>query len=123
MARVRPESLDEQGLTMKKKNAQPSKAELSANTRRKFTEIKNPRQLRVLQALLVRPRSREDMDLIAACSNSPSQIALLRRNGLEIPCARIRTLDFDGLPVYRGVYYLTAADRRMIARHVCKLGA
>ena len=108
---------------MTNKNAQPSKAELSANTRRKFTEIKNPRQLRVLHALMVRPRSREDLDLIAACPNSPSQIALLRRNGLEIPCTRRRSLDFDGLPVYRGVYYLTTADRRMIARHVCKQGA
>ncbi|CAE6855210.1 hypothetical protein R75461_07671 [Paraburkholderia nemoris] len=108
---------------MEKKNAQPRTAELSANTRRKYTEVKNPRQLRVLHALMVRPRPREEMDRIAGCSNSPSQIASLRGKGFDIPCVMVRSLDCDGLLVYRGVYYLTAADRRMIARHVCRKGA
>jgi hypothetical protein len=105
---------------MKKKNAQPSVAELSAKSHRKFTEIKSPRQLRLLHALMTRPRPREEMDRIAGCPNSPSQVALLRRKGFAIPCARLCTLDFDGLPVYRGVYFLTPADRRMIVRRVCK---
>ncbi|OUL92944.1 hypothetical protein [Paraburkholderia hospita] len=108
---------------MKNKNAQPSKAELSVNVRRKFTEIKNPRQLRVLHALLVRPRPREEMDRIAGCPNSPSQIASLRRKGFDIPCVRLSSFDFDGMPVYRGVYHLTVADRRLIARRVFKRGA
>ncbi|MGF6726714.1 hypothetical protein P3T43_006104 [Paraburkholderia sp. GAS41] len=109
---------------MKKKNAQPSKAaELSAKTHSKFTEIKSPRQLRILHALMTRPRPREEMDRIAGCPNSPSQVASLRRKGFEIPCARLCSLDFDGLCVYRGVYFLTAADRRKIARRVSKESA
>lgn len=107
---------------MKKKNAQPSNAELSVKVRRKFTEIKNPRQLRVLYALSVRPRPRDEMDRIAGYPNSPSQISLLRRKGFDIPCARLASLDCDGKLVYRGVYYLTAADRRLIARRVYKRG-
>jgi hypothetical protein len=105
---------------MKNKNAQPSKAESSVKVRRKFTEIKSPRQLRVLHALLVRPRPRDEMDRIAGGPNSPSQIASLRRKGFQIPCARVPSLDCDGISVYRGVYHLTARDRRLIARRVLK---
>lgn len=54
------------------------------------------------------------MDRIAGASNSPELIAELRRRGLDIPCDRVPVIDRDGREVLRGVYHLTAADRRKI---------
>jgi hypothetical protein len=99
---------------MKKKNAQPGKAESSAKEQRKFTEITNPRQLRVLNALVLGPRPREEMDRIAGCPNSPSQVAALRRKGFSIPCARVPMHDRDGVLVTRGIYYLSTSDLRTL---------
>lgn len=101
---------------MEKKNAQPDKAELSANTHRELTEIKNPRQLRLLYALMLGPRPREEMDRIVGSPNSPSQVAALRRKGFTIPCALVPMHDRDGLLVKRGVYYLANSDRRTLDR-------
>jgi hypothetical protein len=104
--------LDWEGCQMKTPN--PTKAELSAPNRPKFTGTDNPRQLRVLYALLTRPRRREDVDSIAGCSNGPELVAELRRRGLEVPCERIRFVDRDGFPCRPGVYSFTASDRRAI---------
>jgi hypothetical protein len=103
---------------MKKKNAQPGKAESSAKEHRKFTEITNPRQLRVLHALVLGPRPREELDRIAGCPNSPSQIAALRRKGFSIPCVLVPMHDRDGLLVKRGVYYFAKCDYRALSRLV-----
>lgn len=80
----------------------------------RFAGTDNPRHLRVIHAQMVRSRTREDIDAIAGCSNGPELIAELRRRGLEIPCDRIPVIDRDGFEVKRGVYHLTAADRRKI---------
>ena len=77
-----------------------------------FSGTDNPRHLRFIAAVLVRPRRREDVDSIAGCSNGPELIAELRRRGLELPCERIRFIDRDGYPCRPGVYSFTASDRR-----------
>lgn len=84
----------------------------------KFTGTDNPRHLRVIAALLVRPRRREDIDSIAGASNGPELIAELRRRGLteekHLPCERVPFVDRDGKPCRPGVYYLTPAGKRLI---------
>ena len=46
------------------KRPAPQKAESSALDTRKFTGTDNPRHLRVIPALMARPRRREDVDCI-----------------------------------------------------------
>ena len=90
----------------------PDKEERSAPNRPKFAGTHNPRHLRFIAAVLVRPRRREDVDSIAGCSNGPELVAELRRRGLEVPCERIRFVDRDGCPCRPGVYSFTTSDRR-----------
>jgi hypothetical protein len=85
-----------------------------AGKRRKFTGTYNPRHLRVLVALLLRPRSREELDRIAGCSNGPDLVSDLRKMGLELPCARTPCIDRDGFEVKRGIYSATEDDRRAV---------
>lgn len=96
------------------KTPDPTKAESSALDTRKFTGTDNPRQLRIIPALMARPRRREDVDDIAGCSNGPELIAELRRRGLDIPCERIKFLDRDGNICRPGIYSFTEKDRRQI---------
>lgn len=79
-----------------------------------FAGTDNPRYLRVLQVLLTRPRTREELDRIAGASNSPELIAELRRKGLCIPCHRTPGVDRDGRAIKFGTYWLTDADRRAL---------
>ena len=95
-----------------KKRPTPQKAESSAPNRPKFTGTDNARHLRVIHALLQRPRRREDVDSIAGCSSGPELIAELRRRGLEVPCERIKFIDRDGYPCRPGVYSFVTSDRR-----------
>lgn len=76
----------------------------------------NPRHQRALALLLRRPAKREELDRIAGCSNFPDLVAELRRRGLEIPCQRVPAIDRDGQEVKAGVYRLSDADRRKVAR-------
>lgn len=71
----------------------------------------NPREVRIICALVSGPCSRETLDRIAGASNVPDAIAKLRLRGLEIPCDRNPSTDRDGEVVYRGEYRLTDADR------------
>lgn len=96
------------------KRPTPQKAESSALDKPKFTGTDNPRHLRVITALMARPRRREDVDDIAGCSNGPELIAELRRRGLDVPCERIKFVDRDGYICRPGVYSLTTKDRRLI---------
>jgi len=74
----------------------------------------NPRHLRALAALLTRPQPREALDRAAGCSNAPDLVAELRRRGLSVPCDRAPVIDRDGNEVQRGIYHLTASDRRKV---------
>jgi len=83
---------------------------------RGFAGTANPRHLRALHALLLRPRTREEIDEIAGCSNGPALIAVLRRLGLKIPCTPFEMEDRDGRTCHPGVYHLSAFDRRKLVR-------
>lgn len=72
------------------------------------------RHRRIVHALLVRSRTREQIDAAAGASNGPDEVFRLRALGLEVPCVRVPCVDRDGHEVQRGVYSLTAADRRKI---------
>jgi hypothetical protein len=85
-------------------------------TTSKFWGTDNPRHLRVIHALMTRPRKREDVDRIAGASNSPELIAELRRRGLTITCHRTPAIDRDGYPIKFGVYAFDEDDRRKILK-------
>lgn len=78
----------------------------------KFTGTDNPRHLRALTVMLRRPITREELDSVAGCSNSPELVAELRRRGLPIQCERIEFVDRDGRKCRPGVYHLTDKGRR-----------
>ena len=96
------------------KTPEPSKENPSAPNSAKFTGTDNPRHLRVIPALMTRPRRREDIDDIAGCSNGPDLIAALRDMGLEVPCNRVKFLDRDGNTCRPGIYSFTERDRRQV---------
>lgn len=77
----------------------------------------NPREVRIVCALVSAPRTREELDAIAGASNVPDAIAALRRKGLDIPACREPVRDRDGAMVYRGRYRFTEADRER-TRHI-----
>ena len=83
----------------------------------RFAGTDNPRYLRALHALLLRPVPREHLDRVAGCSNGPALIAALRDLGLGmfgLPCTMIPDHDRDGQPIRRGVYHLAETGRRAI---------
>ncbi|MEI7443382.1 MAG: hypothetical protein WCK28_00690 [Burkholderiales bacterium] len=84
--------------------------------RREFVGASSPRYLRAIDALRRRPMSREALDREAGCSNGPDLVRRLRERGLDVPCHRVPVLDRDGRWVERGVYMLTAEDRRKVER-------
>lgn len=104
------------------KNHESAGKRHSKTTIRRFQGTENPRHLRAIQTLLARPASRETLDRVAGCSNSPELIAELRRRGLEAPCERIRFIDRDGKICRPGVYSLTACDRSRIYRWLAQRG-
>lgn len=98
------------------KNARPQESGTSvAGKRAHFNPTSlTSRHRRIVHALLVRSRTREQIDAAAGASNGPDEIARLRALGLEVPCVRVPCFDRDGHEVKRGVYSLSAADRRRI---------
>ena len=74
-------------------------------------KISTPRQRRLVEALYQGPRSREELDRIVGCSNSPETVRQLRENGLAVPCQRVPHVDRDGVKGRHGVYNLTESDR------------
>ena len=80
-----------------------------------FIGTDNPRHLRVIQAVTVRPIPREHLDSVAGCANGPDLVAELRRRGLEIPCTRTKKMDRDLFDCWPGVYHLTQRDRHRLA--------
>lgn len=77
----------------------------------------NPRQARILRALLERKRTREEIDAIAGVSNGPDEIFRLRHNlGLRLPCPRKAGIDMDGKPVEIGVYGMAESDYSIALR-------
>ena len=103
------------------RNARPSNAKTSAREQgdskspATFVGTDNPRHLRVIHAVWVRPIPREQLDSVAGCSNGPDLVADLRRRGLQMPCTRTKKLDRDLFDCWPGVYHLTQRDRRKLA--------
>ena len=91
----------------------PEPVEHSTSTAR-FFGTENPRHLRVIASLMIRPRKREEIDSIAGASNGPELVAELRRRGLRARCRRTPGIDRDGYPVKFGVYEFDDDDRRAI---------
>ena len=79
-----------------------------------FLGTDNPRHLRVIHAVWVRPIPREHLDQVAGCSNGPELVAELRRRGLKMPCERAKKKDRDLFDCYPGVYHFTESDRRKL---------
>ena len=79
-----------------------------------FLGTDNPRHLRVIHAVWVRPIPREQLDQVAGCSNGPELVAELRRRGLRMPCTRTKKKDRDLFDCWPGVYHLTQSDRRKL---------
>jgi hypothetical protein len=102
------------------KNARPPEGKPSAcghsefKSAAEFSGTDNPRHLRVLQAVSVRPLPREHLDRVAGCSNGPELVAELRRRGLQLPCTRTKRKDRDLFDCWPGVYFLTPQDRRKL---------
>ena len=91
-----------------------TKDSTASNPPGKFTGTDNPRHLRVIPALLTRPRKREEIDHIAGASNGPDLIAELRRRGLHIPCYKTPGIDRDGFLIKFGIYAFDDDDRRKL---------
>lgn len=95
-----------------------------SNATASFLGTSNPRYLRILSALMVRPRTREDIDRIAGASNGPAAIAELRSLGLPrlgyLACERTPCYDRDGKEVMRGVYWLTPDGRQRVQKWMRK---
>lgn len=97
------------------KKRPPPTSETSALDSRKFS-TDNPRHLRAIRLLMIRPVKREELDKVAGCSNGPELVAELRRRGLEITCTRVVCLDRDGRECRPGIYHLTDKDRRILSK-------
>ena len=87
-----------------------------------FMGTDNVRHLRVIQAVMTRPVTREHLDQIAGCSNGPELVAELRRRGLELPCVRTKKKDRDLFDCYPGVYHFTKQDRRRVLAWISTRG-
>lgn len=92
---------------LNQKDQRPEQAKFSTD---------NPRHLRTIRLLMIRPVKREELDKVAGCSNGPELVAELRRRGLEIPCTRVVCLDRDGKECRPGIYHLTDKDRRILSK-------
>lgn len=92
------------------KHNEPPKSSKPAH----FLGTENPRHLRVIMALLVRPRPREEIDRIAGASNGPALMSDMRDLGLDTPCSKTPCIDRDGFEVKRGIYHFTDQDKRLV---------
>lgn len=106
---ARPQTTEASALD--KRNSNP---EHQRTVTAKFLGTDNPRELRAIHSLLVRPMPREHLDRAVGCSNGPDLVSRLRDKGLELPCDMVPDTDRDGNHIKRGVYFFTSNDRRHI---------
>lgn len=75
-----------------------------------FKGTKSPRRIRTLIALVYRDYvSRENLDRLAGCSNSPDLVFQMKRAGLPIQTREVKAKDRDGRKTHYADYYLTPA--------------
>jgi hypothetical protein len=88
-----------------------------------FYGTAKPRLLRVIDALLLRPHTREEIDRVGGASNGPALISELRALGLEVPCDRRTVVDRDGKAVKPGIYSFTGIDKMRVEAWMTRRGA
>lgn len=98
-------------MTVPKENAQGRETEGAYHQKAHRQYIKNPRQSRVLLALLAGPITRKECDAIAHASNGPDVVFKLRGWGLRVETTLTDCLDFDGKPSRFARYWLPDAER------------
>ena len=83
-----------------------------------FAGSKNPRQIRALSALLLGQCSREQLDHVVGCTNSPDLVIRFRKRGLDddLLCKFVNTKDRYGRPVEYEIYCLTERGRLAVLR-------
>ncbi len=83
-----------------------------------FIGTENPRQLRILAALMRGDVPRERADRVSGSSNGPEVIRALRKRGLPagtcLLCREQAGIDIDGCCVKTGVYSLTEEGKRRV---------
>jgi len=100
-----------------------TKDSTASNIACKFTGTDNPRYLRAIHQLLIRPVTREQLDKAVGCSNGPDLISNLRKLGLGmhgLPCTSVPGRDRDGVVVQPGVYSFSHAGRRAVLACLAK---
>lgn len=81
----------------------------------RFAGTSNPRELRVIDALMRRAGIlREELDRVAGCSNGPDLVKRLKVRGLDLECRTVESRDRDGRVCWSGWYFFTAVGRRQI---------
>lgn len=77
--------------------------------------LTSPRQVRLAQLFLrMVAVSREQVDLVAGCSNGPGLVATLRKKGASLPCFRVTVADRDRRTARPGEYRPTEADKKLL---------
>lgn len=80
-----------------------------------FKGTKNPRRIRALIALVFRDYvSRENLDKLAGCTNSPDLVSRLRKDGVDVQMREVHTKDRDGRSCWFGEYFLMPEVKRAI---------
>lgn len=75
-----------------------------------FKGTKSPRRIRALIALVYRDYvSRENLDRLAGCSNSPDLVFQMKNAGLPIQTREVKAKDRDGRNTHYADYYLLPA--------------
>lgn len=100
---------------MEKKHTAPAQGSIQM-AHENSIQISTHRQRRLIEALYVRPHSREELDRIVGTSNSPETVRQVRELGLTVPCRFVSHVDRDGVKGRHGVYSLTETDRQKLRR-------
>lgn len=97
---------------------------LDSNRSNPFLGTNNPRRIRALIALVYRDCvSREDLDKLAGCTNSPDLVAQLKKRcGLDIQTREVKVKDRDGKSTWYGEYSLAIEDKYRVKQWLVSAG-
>jgi len=97
---------------------------LDSNRIKPFVGTNNPRRIRALIALVYRDCvSREDLDRLAGCTNSPDLVAQLKKRcSLDIQTREVKVKDRDGKSTWYGEYSLAIEDKYRVKQWLVSTG-